>query len=304
MIRTPQLPEMRPVFWSRWSALNIHRGAFIAIAAIAIAGFPHASAVSLPTIALIAAPVILLLGVPHGAFDVALSKSRWPIHDRLGLAVFLAAYIGIALLAGFIWWMLPGYALAVFLAASAYHFAGDWCPGTNRVVERTTLGVALLSAPTIWYAEDVTAIFGWLAPAPAAVVIATAMAWVAIVALALAAAFATRDIGRDPLRSIEIGSALSLGLFCPPVVFFTIYFCGLHAPRHILAVRAELKPASMVALARASLPYAPLAILGILLGALLLTHIDVGANVLAAIFLGLAVLTAPHMALIDLRAPK
>lgn len=279
-----------------------HRAAYIALALALALPAAFGYAISLKDAPLLAGLVMLLLGVPHGGFDIALAHRRWQIGAPRALAGFLALYVGLAAAVVVLWFALPQLALPAFILMSAYHFSGDWSedlPGLPRIV----LGLGMISAPALLHRDAVSAIFAWLVPAETAGMTAQWMAAASVPLLQAGALILLVMAWTRPAAAVEIAATLLLAVFASPLVFFVVYWCLLHSPRHLLAVRSELRPRNWAAFVRLSWPYAPLAILGVLLGALLLPQLQLGQAVLAALFIGLAGLTVPHMALVDLCRP-
>ncbi|WP_170144367.1 Brp/Blh family beta-carotene 15,15'-dioxygenase [Dichotomicrobium thermohalophilum] len=252
---------------------------------------------------LLAATAMLLLGVPHGAFDVALAHRRWEIGTPPALACFLALYVGMAAAFAAIWFLLPQFALPVFIAMSGVHFAGDWRRDIP-LLPRMVVGLALITAPALLHREPVTEIFAWLVPADVAVTTAEVMAAASIPLLQAAALVALVTAWSRPAAALEMAATLLLAVFAAPLVFFVSYWCGLHSARHVFSVQAELQPRTLSGLARLSLPYAPITIIGVMIAALLWPHLDLGRAVLAVLFVALAALTVPHMMLVDQFRPK
>jgi len=285
------------------SARQWHRLGFIALAlTIALASL-FGSKPSLMDFPLVAGAAMLLLGVPHGAFDVALAHRRWEIDTPRALTAFLALYIGLAAVFAAVWFLLPQLALPVFIVMSGAHFAGDWRRDV-AILPRIVVGLALITAPALLHREPVVEIFAWLVPADVALTTAEVMAAASIPLLQAAALIVLVTAWSRPAAALEMAATLLLAVFAAPLVFFVTYWCGLHSVRHVLTVGEELRPRSLGALGRLSMPYAPLAIVGVALGAVLWPHLDVGQALLAAIFVGLAALTVPHMLLVDQCAPR
>lgn len=78
----------------------------------------------------------------------------------------------------------------------------------------------------------------------------------------------------------------------------------MHSVRHLEFVYCELRPRSMREFIKWSMPYAPLAIIGIGAAAVLLPVIDPGQALLTVLFITLAALTVPHMALVECRGAQ
>lgn len=293
--RAVHIPRLTPDGW--------HRLGYTALALAIALPATFGAGVSLMDAPLLAGAAMLLLGVPHGAFDVALAHRRWSIGTPRALSAFLALYVGLAAAFAALWFALPQLALPVFIAMSGYHFAGDW-KRDIPLLPRTIVGVAIIAAPALLHRDPVIQIFSWLVPVDVAVATAEAMAAACIPLLQAAALIVLVTAWTRPGAAMEMAVTLALAVFAAPLVFFVTYWCGLHSPRHMLSVRDELRPRSARAFLRLSSPYAPLTIVGVVAGALAWPHLDVGQAMLAAIFVALAALTVPHMLLVDLRRPR
>jgi len=280
-----------------------HRASFTALALAFALPSAFGADLSLMDFPLLAGAAMLVLGVPHGAFDIALAHRRWNIGSPRALTGFLALYIGLAAAFAAIWFLLPQLALPIFIAMSGVHFAGDWQRDIGTL-PRSVIGLALITAPALLHREAVIEIFAWLVPADVAVTTAEVMAATAIPLLQAAALIVLVTAWTRPGAALEMSAVLLLAVFATPLVFFVTYWCGLHSLRHVIALQRELKPRSIAALGRLSFPYAPITIIGVLMGALFWPHLDLGQAVLAVLFVSLAALTVPHMMLVDLIAPK
>ena len=109
---------------------------------------------------------------------------------------------------------------------------------------------------------------------------------------------------RPPLR-IRFAELVGLGLtfyFLPPLVGFTLYFCGVHSLRHLRYTWAELRarsyaPSTLVLLALFFTLVSWIA--GILVFWQMPSVAIMDGAILRIIFIGLAALTVPHMLLVD-----
>jgi Brp/Blh family beta-carotene 15,15'-monooxygenase len=83
----------------------------------------------------------------------------------------------------------------------------------------------------------------------------------------------------------------------PPLLFFVLYFCGLHSPRHLIQAARGVSP--RLALATGAL-FTGRAIGAGSLAWLATPGPGIEAKLLRVTFVGLAALTVPHMLLIEL----
>jgi beta-carotene 15,15'-dioxygenase len=257
----------------------------------------YTGAIDLLTWPALAGLIIMILGAPHGALDVAIASQRRRLITGYKIGLFLLQYVGLASMIAVAWWLAPGISLTAFLLVSAYHFGGDWMPSTRHGA-RVILGMSVLVATTVLHSAQVEMIFGWLAPQAQAATITKIMLVAAPMMIATAGLVIAKLAAVAAGRATEFVVVL-FAAFLPPVTFFVTYFCLLHSVRHILHVRAELPLSSPRELVRAGWPYAMLAVLGSLAGAAAFRHIDLGPALLSSVFVTLAALTVPHIILID-----
>ena len=137
------------------------------------------------------ATLVLVLGVPHGALDPIFARQLYGIQTLPGWAVFAVIYVALGAFVVWLWWLMPGVSLLLFLAASAVHFSGDLVPQTPRIA-RICYGGAVIFFPVLLHATEVTQLFGFLAGASTADSLVTGMRWLAgpwLMATALASFF-------------------------------------------------------------------------------------------------------------------
>lgn len=281
-----------------WTTDRLHRVGFIIVGVLVLVTTGFGIQINPLDAPSIVAAIILLLGVPHGAFDVAVWQHRNMTAGRQSVIQMLALYTGLAGAAFGLWIVAPEITLPAFLMMSIYHFSHDWKPLLSKV-HRWVIAVAMIASPAVFFSRDVIEIFNWLAPSDYSALVACVMQVVALPAL-LASAFIVSPLAqRDPLAAFEVVVVLALALLTPPMVFFIIYFCGLHSPRHIIGVHRELQPVNASSFLLAAWPYAPIAIAGTVMGAVLLSSLPVGSALLGTVFMALGALTVPHMLLID-----
>lgn len=273
---------------------------FAASAALACALVLSVPAV--PTSPLLLAVLIgvAVLGLPHGALDPLIARRARLWTGPVGFAVFNAIYIVIAALVAVIWHVAPPAALVGFLLISAWHFSGDWF-SRAALVARLATGLALLSLPSVLHAETVSEIYAVLAgPASAHIVQGQQMLAGPAALLSLGMAGCMRPVRWRAV--IEISLAFLIALALPPLVFFLVYFCALHSPRHLLghvAALSRVTPSRRLALY--ILIYTSGALAFMAGGYLILQASGVAFDqaVLRIVFIGLAALTVPHMLVLE-----
>ena len=247
---------------------------------------------------LMLSPVILLLGVPHGALDFVFVQQLTRVRSVAHWGLLTAAYLAAAASVVVLWWFAPGFFLAAFLLISMLHFSGD-PEGETPALFRVLYGGAFIFCPLALHAAEVSRLFASLAGVPAAQAIVAALQWAAwpwVAALGLAAVAGARQA---PARSIELVSVTALLTLAPPLIGFTIFFCGMHSARHVLRTRDYSNAGTL----RHLVQIAALPMLATLAGVATAWWLSDGAaldmRLAQLLFVGLAALTVPHMIVVE-----
>ena len=278
-------------------------------AAVLLALFCAAGAAGVPfgmkaQLAILLAGMVLV-GVPHGAFDHLVARPV--LASRLGQAWWVwfgAGYVGLAALVGVAWWVAPACTLAGFLAVSVLHFGlGDAEDGlAPRTVPRW-LAVAVygglpLLLPIALHPDAAAPVLAGLADVPVPVMVAALrpalwlLPWWALgFGVVLLAAW-REGIGVGE-RLLTAAAFITL----PPLLAFGLYFTAGHAMRHVLRLGAWHAPAGGWRAGRWLLQtIVPWAVGTALAGvALAWRGEDLTAGVLVPAFRMIAALTVPHM---------
>ncbi|KQP37296.1 hypothetical protein ASF49_22210 [Methylobacterium sp. Leaf104] len=270
-------------------------GIIVALALVASAALPREASW------LAALAIMIVLGVPHGALDGAVAAPL--LRPRYGWAwfgIFAVPYLGLSALVLLAWQVAPLVTLAGFLALSVLHF-GEEDAGPGRPFEALVRGGLPIALPALLRPEETAALFAAVTRVPMAHLpawwIAAAWLWLAI---AVAWVLVRRRRGAVLIEMAVLALAFRL---LPPLTTFTLYFVGLHAPRHMRALVRDPTRApgidTMRKAVRASLPVFGLTLL---LGAALWPLYAAGANDPAATLLCLTLrmlsaLTVPHVLL-------
>ena len=247
---------------------------------------------------LVVAATIILLGVPHGALDTIFARQLYQVRTVRSWLGFGLIYGAPAAAVVALWLVAPTVFLLGFLLISAAHFSGDPEDGT-RGLSRLLYGGAVIVLPTLLHAGEVDRLFGLLAGPEAAARLTPWLANLAWPWLAALIASALLEAPRSRQTGLELLAVAALATAAPPLVAFTVFFCGMHSARHILRTVAYASPTAPWLLLTASLlPMTlVLAISGI--GWFFLVDTLLDARLIQFVFVGLAALTVPHMALIE-----
>ena len=270
-------------------------GAIVVLALVASAALPREASW------LVALAIVIVLGVPHGALDGAVAAPLLrPRYGRAWFGVFAVPYLGLSALVLLAWQVAPMVTLAGFLAVSVLHF-GEEDAGPGRPFEALVRGGLPIALPALLRPEETAALFAAVTRLPMSYLpgwwIAAAWLWLAV---AVAWVLVRRRRGAVRIEMAILALAFQL---LPPLTAFTLYFVGLHAPRHMRALVRDPTRApgidTMRKAVRASLPVFGLTLL---LGAALWPLYAAGANDPAATLLCLTLrmlsaLTVPHILL-------
>ena len=276
------------------------QGLVFCVVAVAVALFspllPEVhSAQALGTIAVL----ILLLGVPHGALDPIFAQRLHHIRRAREWLLFGLLYVLAATLVVAAWYVAPGAFLIGFLLVSVAHFSGDLTPPTPPVT-RLLYGGAIIVLPAALHAGELLRLFAILVGAHSAGMLTATLhllAWPWLGALLIAA---TAHARRDWRAALEIVAVSTVALLAAPLYAFAVFFCGMHAARHILRTadyagrRTGRRRLMMLAL-----PPMVLTTAATLAIALRIPSSSLDTGLVQIIFIGLAALTVPHMALVE-----
>ena len=254
------------------------------------------------------AVLVALFGLPHGALDPYLVRKAGWVRGKAGMLLFLSAYIVLAAAAFGLWLMFPAIMLAVFLTVSFWHFSGDWQEGSAPRWIALLAGLSVLSLPSFMHTGEVCRIFALLGNDEHGCAQARMLGLMGpyvMVALNGGMAYA---LWRNRLgfhEASEIIAMQILAMVFSPLIFFILYFCGLHSPRHLIAALRGLEETDRRGAWRDIVLYTALPILGA--GALWLYpgafSLNEG-NLIVLVFIGLFCLTMPHMILMETLRPK
>ena len=242
-------------------------------------------------------PLVAALGLPHGALDHRVATALWPLNTLRHHAMFIAGYIGLAIAVLALWIIAPSIALAAFLIYSALHFSDDWRADVG-LWQGLPLGVSVIALPALVFQSEVAVLFGFLIAEPTATLFAALLHKTAIAAIIASALCLVVNLRRAPWVTTEYALLVATALVTPPLIYFVIYFCLLHSPRHFLLTADQLCLTPLQAL-RAAWPILMATLAMTALGAIVLAVFTPAFEpaTLQIVFIGLAAVTVPHMLL-------
>ncbi len=275
--------------------------AFLGVALVVLAAAPWLNTLAPSARIAIALSAIAVVGLPHGAADAWLAARRGLLSRPAPAVVFFGGYVLLAALVILIWVMAPIISLAIFLLISAWHFGGDFSRN-EKPVRRFSAGLVLLGAPALFWPESVGNIYVALSGEDAEALVG----WQRHVFVPSGLIFVTAGllprVGEVNWRPVlELGALCLLAATLTPLLWFTVYFAGLHSPRHFKGLFMEAGPGERARLAILSALATLAALIAGILSVVTLVFAGLETNdaLLNVIFVGLAALTVPHMALLD-----
>jgi Brp/Blh family beta-carotene 15,15'-monooxygenase len=290
---TQQKPSLPFIFYSKYG-----RVIFPVSALLTIILFNQSPEYLSPTTQIITLGVVIfLLGLPHGALDPWIAKRLGLYDSTKQKFLFNIGYLALTVLVVLFWLWLPALSLFVFLTISAWHFSGDWDTSINRPIGLCA-GMLLLLMPIGFHTETVSTIFLALSGTNGAALATTLSLPPWFLAAAMILIAATAAVKRQWQTSLDFLALIGLAYFTPPLIYFTLYFCLLHSPRHLLGLLITAPVDTHPQLLRMMVIYTLSSL--VLIGGLwwLWSALPSSTLILKLIFISLAAVTVPHMLLI------
>jgi Brp/Blh family beta-carotene 15,15'-monooxygenase len=238
---------------------------------------------------------MLLGGLPHGACDISLAAAALRCRRR-DMAPLIGLYLLVAAAMAVLWWVAPLAALLVFLGLSGIHFGEDWEMLPSGLL-RAMAGMAVITTAAFGQQDRVAELFVALTGSPHAIMAArwakaaAPLTWL-VTLVGIEAAW------RMGCRAwVTACCACLLGLLVlPPLVGFTLFFAGLHAPRHWQSLQRSLPQARAITAGHEGLW---LTVLTLTLWLAWMRFAQVGSPLgsSAEAFRLLSIVAAPHLAL-------
>jgi len=247
---------------------------------------------------------VVLIGLPHGAFDGAIANHLGAGRSLAEAAKFITGYCAATGLVIAIWIMFPAVTLPLFLIISMVHFGrGDASAKSGPVFMMQVLLHGGLPIFGIIYFQQTSVIplFDALTNGDSNLAILTSNIMVPVMGLmaGLYGFMAFRDASLRA-RFAEFILLAVVFAFLPPLVSFALYFCIIHTGRHMRCIWHVLASSSSpkgLYRQAASFTLASWLVGGAAF--LWLKTGDLDAALLQVVFIGLAALTVPHMILVD-----
>lgn len=186
----------------------------------------------------LAAALIILGGLPHGAYDIALAQAALRLRWQAA-ALLVSAYIGVAAVMVALWSFAPIAALALFLIASAVHFGDDWQMLESGLF-RAMAGASVACVAAFAHPADVTGLFVLMAGEGAQWVQRVLVAFTPVALLVTAVGMWQAARAGSRAWTLAHIAALAGLASLPPQMGFLLYFVFLHSPLHMRGMEARL----------------------------------------------------------------
>ena len=248
---------------------------------------------------------IVMIGLPHGAYDGAVAIHLGIIKRFSSFVKFMIIYVALAALVVTIWMIAPIISLIIFLTISMLHFgAGDIKNGQGVLGFSEALahgGLAIVGISQ-FHRSEVDEIFSYLINND------TTYVWLAIDILTVATIFAIITCVLQALNnskwSVTVLELLLLGIIyavAPPLLGFAIYFCCVHSARHFRKIYASIKQSvSTTSIRNQAILFTSISWIAAGIAFWMFADFaNPGPTIMRITFIGLAALTVPHMLLID-----
>ena len=248
---------------------------------------------------------IVMIGLPHGAYDGAVAIHLGIIKRFSSFVKFMIIYVALAALVVAIWLIAPIISLIIFLTISMLHFgAGDIKNGQGVLGFSEALahgGLAIVGISQ-FHRSEVDEIFSYLINND------TTYVWLAIDILTVATIFAIITCVLQALNnskwSFTVVELLLLGIIyavAPPLLGFAIYFCCVHSARHFRKIYASIKQSvSTTSIRNQAILFTSISWIAAGIAFWMFADFaNPGPTIMRITFIGLAALTVPHMLLID-----
>lgn len=239
-----------------------------------------ASLLSLPAQIGFAVLAIGVVGMAHGAGDLAVVEPR---QRPLFLTLYAAAC------ATCLWWWIaePAIALPLFLLASAIHFGVEDAPA-DAPIERALRGVGLVTMPAVFHHADLRLLLDLAGGQSTA---AAELVGIMVAAGAIAGGGLLLLALRRSDRRLLAGTAILLLL--PPLVGFSVGFLMLHAFPQTAARQRQTGFRDMTAYLRHVAPLLAGAV--ILVGVIAAMVLRQEVSGVRSLFAAVAALAIPHL---------
>ncbi|MFT4888548.1 MAG: Brp/Blh family beta-carotene 15,15'-monooxygenase [Pseudohongiellaceae bacterium] len=271
-----------------------HQRIFLLTSSAIILGYLAGLQLSQSTQLLLLLAAVAVAGLPHGALDPLIARRAKLWQRGSGLLAFSLLYLLIAGTTFSLWMFFPDTTLASLIVMSVWHFSGDWRSALPRS-QCLAMAAAVICAPAFWHRIEVNEIFSYLTSTNAHL-FSSFMVYLLPLSLLTALVALVRKKNSDANLFIEFAMLMLAAAVLPPLIFFLVYFCLLHSPRHLLEVTQGFTRAEV---ASYGIVFTTMSLCLAVATFFLLPDTGISERLTQVLFIGLLVLTVPHMLIIE-----
>ncbi len=249
--------------------------------------------------------LILIFGLPHGAFDVSVGMCLGIYNNNKNKLIFISLYSIFSLIVIVLWYFFPQPILIIFLLTSIFHFGlGDfqWENNFCSYINGYINGGIVVFGISFMNSSEVNTIYSILVGQNVEMVWMFLkigfLFWCLLFPINL-----YLNKTKIDRRCIFLWFLLfNVIYFFPPLLAFAIYFCFIHSFNHIKRILPILKKKLLNELIfKYFLSFTFLSwLIGLVVLLFLLQINSFDSSILQLTFVGLAALTFPHMVLVDI----
>ncbi len=249
------------------------------------------------------AGAVMILGMPHGAYDPQIAASKGLISTSRDKVLFYILYLLIAAAAFGLWMLAPAASFLFFLIISAWHFGSDYSLENQFALKPLLNGTMILALPAYNHVEQLEIIFSYLVPENSAKGFAIGLYILAHLAVFYSLFVCYQFFKAKNYKSaLEIFFILLSALFLPPLTYLIVFFCFAHSFRHLNTLYKNLHYSSLKEFCKDGIPLTLASIMLFVLVYLIFQSAgseEAAQTIFRTTIIMLAVLTVPHMALIE-----
>ena len=247
--------------------------------------------------------LIFIIGIPHGAFDVAVGTSIGIFNSYKTKLLFIFFYILLSIFVLISWYIFPAFTFITFLICSVFHFGlGDtkYKKTFNYLIDGFISGSIIIFGISLFHQNDVDKIYEILVNGNTSLIwdVIYFCSFISIVMFFYLLLNSLKLFIKLFKKSIML---LILFFFLPPLVSFSIYFCFIHTFNHVKRVYPSLLEIFDRKVILKSFIFYTLITwtIGLVVFIAFFQSFTITETLLRIIFIGLAALTFPHMFLVD-----
>ena len=250
---------------------------------------------------IIASIAIALTGLPHGAADAWIAGQSGLANNFRRMTIFIIFYILISVLIIMLWLIFPIVSLAMFLVISSWHFGDDHRLSLSSM-SRFCSGITIICSPVIFHKAEISSFYEALSGNSADIIILLqAIIFYISVCYLIYDYLISYNCRNKKTNIINLGILILISFTLPPLIYFTLYFCGMHSWQHMRRVLAMADSYNNQNLITHIILHTLVVIItGMAIGVWLVSMGGI-VNVvnIKVLFIGLAALSFPHIILID-----